>query len=713
MEIAYNIFLSTSVPFLQKAKQGMENAKIHHNTIIGADTFIIIDHPNSDSTLEITWKPTIYNNLIIFPKEKVSIITELSQHVSTTRQTSFTKGSMFYNNVWLASDFSGGTALEQDYYKLQAESPDVAGLYIDENIEISVVPEFLETTDIYSENYYSLNSTRFPWVLGENFSYGTEPAYVGAVKPIAIQAEPGEYFSIDGFKIISGDYNPLSELTFEIEYSQNVGDVILSLDFDGDGSFDYVGSDTSVKYTYPTVGDFIPVVKAVDSATGKEISASLAVEVLKICRKQTYVDALANDGGDGSIEKPYNSLEESITYAAEDGIIYVRGGDDRTYEINSASDLIVVDKAGLTICSWGDFGKPKFVISHLLSEEVANPNIITITEESKKVTISDLDFVWYGKLNEAYPGDSIGTSGRVILTFAENTMVKNCNFRVEGASSKEHNAFAIASAIEDTYTIPGEFLQVMGCIFEGLTGEKVQMNAIRCGKNADVIQNVFTNCYRSFTFVKNGGSQHLGVISNALYECATINTIYGNWAETPNVDIAYNKFVTSKGVPFITKQNHGLNEDVYIHHNTIIGSSTFLNVITSGNTLRPQIYDNLILLASDGIIIKDDSSKLPSNYTSAILNETSFNNNVYIANSFFGGSALDLAGYNCALTPVDCVELDAAPRFMSTEMGNTDEYRIRATKLDWAFTSSVGGYPNYVGAVEPFLAPLSTTIIIR
>lgn len=139
-----------------------------------------------------------------------------------------------------------------------------------------------------------------------------------------------------------------------------------------------------------------------------------------------------------------------------------------------------------------------------------------------------------------------------------------------------------------------------------------------------------------------------------------------------------------------------------------------MKVVTKGGTLRPQMYDNLILLASGGVLVQDDSTTLPKDYTSPILDETTFNNNVYIADTFLGGTALDtLSGYKCNLEAIDCLGLDAVPRFMSTEMGNADEYRIRATKLDWAFTSSVGGYPNYVGAVEPFLAPLSTTIIIK
>ena len=715
-EIAYNVFINSAAPIFNKSSQGMKNVKIHHNTIVGADSFIIVDHPNNDNVMSITWQPNIYNNLIILPKDGASIITELSQHVSSDVPTSFLKGSMFNNNVWLSSDFSGGTALEEDFYKLEASTPDEVGLYVDENVELSRAPDFLETTDVSSENFYRLNSRRYPWVLGSDFTYGTNPAYVGAVEPIDIPFTPGDFFKVESFEITSGEFFTSHELTFEVKYWDNIGEVTISADFDGDGSFDYVGTDTTIKYTYSNSGTFVPLVKAVDNATGKEVTANLQTPAIQILGKYLYVDVNAADNGDGTEQRPYNDISVALANSHNKGVVIcVRGGEDRLYEINTADDLIVIDKPNLTIKSWGDYGYPKFIISHTLSGSVDNPLVLTVAEGATDVTISELEFVWYGNNNELHPGDSIGHDGKVIATYEERTLVKNCKFRLEGSSSKNPNSFAVACAIQDQKADIGKYLRVEGCVFEGDTDNARQMNAIQCGKFVEVVKNVFTNCNRSFTLCKNAYNNHIGVISNAFYECATIpsSSIWGYWNDTQNADIAYNIFVTSSGEPFISKKGSGFDNNVNIHHNTVIGASSFLVVSSSEKTLRPQIYDNLILLAQDGVVIMDNSSKLASGYTSAFNEETSFNNNVYLANTFFDGSALALDGYACNLTAVNCRKLNTSPRFMSTEMGNADEYRIRATKLDWAFTSSVGGYPNYVGAVEPFLAPLSTTIIIK
>ena len=714
MEIAYNIFVSTSdQPFFKKAGAGMNSLKCHHNTIVGGSA-LMTTYGNS----KFQWKPKFYNNLIVLTDPKTIIISEEAAHVGDTNPTTFNKSSSFRDNVWLATDFNGGSApLNLSQYKLVADSADSVGLYLENNLQLSLAPVFIETEDVFSEDFYRLNSTRYPWAEGLNSSYDTTPVYIGAMEPVAIAGEPGEFFNIDSFTVTSESYAPLVEQTFSVVYSQNVGDVIVYFDFEGDGVYDYEGNDLSVTHTYPVAGDYYPSVKIIDSATGKELSSELTVPLLKIRRMVSYVDSLATEGGDGSEANPYKTIKKAILTADNNASIFVRGGEGRIYEINSADDLISISQYRLTILGIG-YENPYIVVSHELSNEISNPNVITIEEEAFEVTISNLDFVWYGEKNEDHPGNSLGNEGRIINVNGDYTTIKNCSFRLEGAYNKILKSFAIRANATQGGTQPGAYMRIEGCSFEGHTGENKYMNGIYAGNFPVIIQNTFTNCNYMFTCLKEG-RDFTTFTSNSLYECHPIytdNKVFGNSAEMPSIDISYNKFITSTGEPFIVKANHGLHDkNCTVHHNTVIGASAFLKVEVTNKdrTLKPQIYDNLILLAPDGVVIEDNTTAFGSSMTSAFKDETTFNNNVYMASTFTDGTAQNLSNYKLNVTPADCLEIDNAPRFMSTEMGNADEYRIRATKLDWAFTSSVGGYPNYVGAVEPFLAPLSTTIIIK
>ena len=140
-----------------------------------------------------------------------------------------------------------------------------------------------------------------------------------------------------------------------------------------------------------------------------------------------------------------------------------------------------------------------------------------------------------------------------------------------------------------------------------------------------------------------------------------------------------------------------------------------MSVEITGNNrnLEPQIYDNLILLASGGLVIDDKSTAIPEGMTSAFKSETSFSNNVYLASAFSGGTATELTGYRMNVAPVNCTVLSAAPRFMSTDLNSSDFMRLKAKKGDYPFSAATGGYPNYVGAQEPMLRPDGMCIIIR
>ena len=258
MEIAYNIFVNaTSEPFFQKSSAGMSSVKIHHNTIVGGRAFVATCNAN-----KFQWTPSFYNNLIILPASEDVVIAEDDDNVGDVNPTTFNKGSVFRDNVWLAENFNGGSApLKLEQYKLVAASIDETGLYLDNNSQLSIAPEFLETEDVSSDDFYRLNSVRYPWAKGLNSSSGTTPAYIGAVEPVASEGEPGEFFSIDSFSVSGEGNGPLAEQTFSVSYLHNYGDVTVSFDFDGDGDYDYVGTERSVTYAYPVAGDYYPSVK--------------------------------------------------------------------------------------------------------------------------------------------------------------------------------------------------------------------------------------------------------------------------------------------------------------------------------------------------------------------------------------------------------------------------------------------------------------------
>lgn len=715
IEIAYNIFVNDGdIPFINKSNVGFDQAKIHHNTFVGNASFVTTRGGNS----VFTWTPNFYNNLIIVNGELGTIINEYSSDVGQTNPTTFATGSKFVDNVWMAPDFNGGSAVQDlEQYNLVTENPDSAGLFTDNNLRLSQVPEFIETEDIFSENFYRLNSLRYSWADGLNSSYGTEPAYIGAQEPIAYEGEPGEFFTLTSFSVSSEAFTPGSEIEFKVEYSLNAGPVTVKIDYDGDGIYDYAGNDTVIKYTYTAPGTYIPSIMLIDTATSKELVATLAIPELEILSYNVYVDALAAAGGNGTEANPCRTITEATKICAENGTIFVRGGDDRVYEINSADDFIYIERNFTTIKSWGDYGNAKVVVSHTLNKATPNPYIVNVDLNAYGVTISELDFVWYGEKNETYPGNSIGTGGRIINANGKLLTVKNCRFRLDGAYNESNKAYAIKSNAWQEDKAPGQFLRVEGCTFEGITGEEKQLYTVWTGMDPVLINNVYTNCYLMFAPLKGYGGTFT-FSSNAMYECRTIqsNNPEGNWNEIPNAEISYNKFVTSTGEPFITKTRDGLADNVSIHHNTVVGSSSFiLTTIPNSDEASwyPKIYDNLIILAENGTMFIDNSPKKNRTYSCYFRPETVFKNNVYMSSNWFDGTAKDIEGYEFTLAPTDCVQLDVSPRFMSTEIGNENEYRVRATKLDWAFASSVGGYPNYVGAVEPFLAPLSTLIIIR
>jgi hypothetical protein len=85
------------------------------------------------------------------------------------------------------------------------------------------------------------------------------------------------------------------------------------------------------------------------------------------------------------------------------------------------------------------------------------------------------------------------------------------------------------------------------------------------------------------------------------------------------------------------------------------------------------------------------------------------------SDQFSTGTVTELEGYNLSkgLKVENNTVLTVAPIFISTDPSSPDFMRVKSKKGDWAYATAVGGYPNYVGAVEPLYRPNGMFIFIR
>ena len=86
----------------------------------------------------------------------------------------------------MCDTFVGGDATTNSWYKLEYEEGAACGVVIQDNLEITTAPTFVNTTDVLDENFYRLRFDEYQWVRkiawrGENNEY---PNYIGALKPL-------------------------------------------------------------------------------------------------------------------------------------------------------------------------------------------------------------------------------------------------------------------------------------------------------------------------------------------------------------------------------------------------------------------------------------------------------------------------------------------------------------------------------------------------
>ena len=265
-EIAYNVFVGSDIAFFEKTgNRGYAGQpRFHHNTVVGCRCFVQVDDVNG-----IEWTPGLFDNIVL-ASETGSVICENTASLAN-RKSSFKEGSFFTGNAWRAPDFVSGTALNFNGYAL--------GLSVSGNKELASAPDFLETVDVTSTNYYRLNSYRYPWVTTTaQGATGYDATYVGAIEPIYIESTtPGDFFAIDAFAVEVDSSAPPATASFTCEFSLNGGTVTAAWDFDGDGIVDETetlaadATSASKTYSYQRAGSFTPTVHLTDSSTGNSI----------------------------------------------------------------------------------------------------------------------------------------------------------------------------------------------------------------------------------------------------------------------------------------------------------------------------------------------------------------------------------------------------------------------------------------------------------
>ena len=723
-EIAYNVFVGSDIPFFEKnAQSGFAGKpRFHHNTVVGCSGFIQVYEVNN-----INWTPWIFDNLII-ASGTGCIIRENATSLAN-RKSSFKDGSFFTGNAWLAPDFVSGTAPTQfdDY---------VLGLSVSNNKELGAAPEFLNTSDPASPDFYRLNAQRYPWVYTlaggasgtiDKKTVSYEATYVGAVEPDNTSAEPGEFFELDGFSVeLSSNIVPVTA-SFTVSYTGNAGEVTVEWDFEGDGICDHVGPATTSSWTYDSPGDFHPKVRLTDATTSKAISGELS-SVLKLRMMDIYVDVNAATGGSGTDASPLTSIAAAVPLCASHGTVHVRGGDDRVYNIAAGDDLITVTADRyLTITKWGD-ERAKIVVASTLHSATNNPSVISIPVGIVHTTISGLDFTYYGSSNKDALDSSLGKRGRCIDVQGDYATVDDCVFHQSGDYSRSGGTLnydeaangighaAVATRAQQTDRHNGRYLTIRRCSFLGESNDR-SMRATRLGENSTLSENVFSNCCYVLWAVKESGEPFL-IESNILYRCGTVSSgIYGGAGEFQNAEFRYNIFWCDSGsaAPFITKNNNGLNKTVLFHHNTIVNSSHFAEIMNNKCFWYPQIFDNLIVLdpaSDDGrTIFKNNQTAFASGCYSSFTNGCGGclkNNAWYAPGGISGGAATSVSGYDlsrgCTIT--NNVVLTTPPKFVSTKLDSPDFCRPRESrnptwaKQGFAWTDD-GKYPDYIGAVEP------------
>ena len=222
-EVAYNRFVNDDGPpwgwIFAKSRETLQNGLVfHHNTVVGFRAFIVGD---SLGYIATQLDAPVFDNVFVLATDVVENSTCPIQGYAPSssgwRPTMFKTGSYYRNNALLAGAFNGGTAAEVQGYDWSyditegleidtvfaldaATAQAVANAFLSAGKDVpanAVVPapppEFAETADPFSPNFYRIKASRQAgafnygrsgWT-GEN---GEWPEWLGALPPLYPEA---------------------------------------------------------------------------------------------------------------------------------------------------------------------------------------------------------------------------------------------------------------------------------------------------------------------------------------------------------------------------------------------------------------------------------------------------------------------------------------------------------------------------------------------
>lgn len=182
-EIAFNVFLGNGDAecgiFNKFRFDGFKgNISFHHNTVRDFGyVWGYYDKSSSTSTKQTVF--TLYDNILMLNAGGILFRDEGYKN-ERINGTSFVKQGSFFRNNALTKPYTtfAGAATQDPTY-------DPSDLVIADNLDLSAVPAFRDTTDRTSPNYYRLRTSDELWVVLSAKPDAT-PAYIGAVEPLYV-----------------------------------------------------------------------------------------------------------------------------------------------------------------------------------------------------------------------------------------------------------------------------------------------------------------------------------------------------------------------------------------------------------------------------------------------------------------------------------------------------------------------------------------------
>ncbi len=451
----------------------------------------------------------------------------------------------------------------------------------------------------------------------------------------------------------------------------------------------------------------------------------------------------------GTEAAPFKTIKAGVDAANEAGgnlTVHVRGyanpTDEQTYKIDSAEDLIEVTASNIRIQAWDwtdtaflgepTYFKPLVQVSADLDSVKTDPDVMTFATGADDCILRGLKFKYSTFSTSTVSGGK--PAGSIVCIGGNDCVVEECDFEGNGETRKDSRFVTVKAGMKKGNTENNTWMDevsdgcpliVRECSFKLC---KEGYGALTINNYAQLLNNKFEDCGHPFSVRKR--AYNGSFISNRVVNCSSLfNNTGGDGELSGTVEVAYNIFVSSSAPDgFISKWSAFKNGTPSIHHNTAVGSMTFIrsnNINSDHSRWTPNIFNNLFIPASGGAVLGEMASNVPSGYATSFNANSTFNNNAYPAGTTFMAESLtNLSGgqttakekvdganevgyYDKAVA--DVFEKDEpiaaknhlfqnVPTFISEDINSPDFYRVDATLNSWALDAATG---DFIGAQEP------------